>query len=68
MGSGKTTTSRANAIVGELILRDDLDPAEDDYLDALGDLVWKYENQAHPLPSVSGAAMLRHILESRDLT
>jgi HTH-type transcriptional regulator / antitoxin HigA len=60
--------ARANAIVGELIAREHLDPAEDDYLDVLGDLVWKYENEAHPLPSVSGEAMLRHIIESRDMT
>ena len=60
--------ARANAIVRELILRDDLDPAEEDYLDVLGDLVWKYEYTAHPLPPVSGEAMLRHIIESRDLT
>ena len=60
--------ARANAIVGELAMRDDLDQAEDDYLDVLGDLVWKYENEAHPLPSVTGEAMLRHIIESRDLT
>lgn len=60
--------SRANAIVAEMIARDDLDAAEDDYLDVLGDLVWKYEEDAHPLPSVSGEDVLRHILESRELS
>ena len=60
--------ARANAIIDELAARDDLDQAEDDYLDVLGDLAWKYEDEAHPLPSVSGEAMLRHIIESRDLT
>lgn len=60
--------ARANAIVAELVRRADLDPAEDDYLDVLGDLVWKYEGEAHPLPSVSGEDMLRHLIESRDLT
>ena len=60
--------ARANAIIDELVVRDDLDQAEDDYLDVLGDLAWKYEEEAHPLPSVSGEAMLRHIIESRDLT
>ena len=60
--------ARANAIIDELVVRDDLDQAEDDYLDVLGDLAWKYEDEAHPLPSVSGEAMLRHIIESRNLT
>ena len=58
----------ANAVIADLVARDDLDPAEDDYLEVLGDLVWKYENEAHPLPSVPGEAMLRHIIESRDVT
>ena len=60
--------ARANAIIAEMIARDDLDAAEDDYLDVLGDLVWKYEEDAHPLPSVSGEDVLRHILESRELS
>jgi HTH-type transcriptional regulator/antitoxin HigA len=60
--------ARANAVIAELLRRGDLDPAEDDYLDVLGDLVWKYENEAHPLPAVSGEEMLRHIIESRDLS
>ena len=34
----------------------------------LGDLVWKYEDAAHPLPAVSGEEMLRHVLESRGMT
>lgn len=60
--------ARANAMIGELATREDLDPAEDDYLDVLGDLVWKYETEAHPLPSVSGEDMLRHILDGRGMT
>lgn len=59
---------RACAIIDDLSGRESLDPAEDDYLDVLGDLVEKYEDEAHPLPSVSGEAMLRHILEARGLT
>lgn len=60
--------ARANTIVAELVARDDLDAAEDDYLDVLGDLVRKYENEAHPMPAVSGEDVLRHILESRELS
>lgn len=58
---------RANAIIASLVSRDNLDAAEDDYLDVLGDLVWKYETEAHPLPSVSAEDMLHHIIESREL-
>jgi len=60
--------AKANAIIEELSLRDDLSRAEDDYLDVLGDIVWKYENEAHPLPSISGEDMLRHLVEARGLT
>ncbi len=60
--------ARAKAIIAELIHRDDLDAAEEDYLDVLGDLVWKYESEAHPFPTVSGEAMLRHLIEARDVT
>ena len=59
---------RACAIVDELSIREALDPAEEDYLDVLGDLIERYEDEAHPLPAISGEAMLRHILEARDLT
>lgn len=59
---------RANAMIAQLLKRGDLDPAEEDYLDVLGDLVWKYENEQHPLPVVSGEEMLRHVIDSRDLT
>ena len=55
--------ARANAIVAGLVAREDLDAAEDDYLDVLGDLVWKYEEEAHPMPAVSGEDVLRHILK-----
>ena len=58
----------AHAVVASLIRRDDLTPAEEDYLDVLGDLARAYEDEAHPLPPVSGVDMLRHILEARDLT
>jgi HTH-type transcriptional regulator/antitoxin HigA len=59
--------ARANEVIARLSARDDLDPAEDDYLDVLGDLVWRYEDEAHPLPSVRAEEMLRHIIEARDL-
>src|SRR3954454_20339646 len=59
---------RAIAMVNSLIDRDELTPDEDDYLDVLGDLVRKYEKEHHPLPPVSDAEMLRHLIEARETT
>ncbi len=56
---------RAIAIVDELLDRDSLAAEEEDYLDVLGDLVEKYETENHPLPDVSDADMLRHLIEAR---
>ena len=44
---------RATAVMNSLLDRDDLDPAEDDYLDVLSDLVERYEDKHHPLGGVS---------------
>jgi HTH-type transcriptional regulator / antitoxin HigA len=59
---------RAIAVVDSLIDRDSLVSDEDDYLDVLGDLVEKYESENHPMPSVSDAEMLRHLIETRETT
>src|SRR3954466_9858712 len=59
---------RAVAVIHSLIDQDQLDADEDDYLDVLGDLVQRYEKAHHPLPPVSVADMLRHRLESREVT
>jgi HTH-type transcriptional regulator / antitoxin HigA len=59
---------RAVAMIDSLIVRDDLAPEEDDYLAVLGDLVGDYEDQHHPLPPISDADMLRHLIESRAVT
>ena len=58
----------AIAMVDSLIDRDELTSDEDDYLDVLSDLVRKYETEHHPMPPVSDAEMLRHLIESRDTT
>ena len=54
---------RATAMLNELLDRDELDPAEDDYLDVLGDLVERYEEKAHPIPDVSEGEMLAFLIE-----
>lgn len=56
---------RAVAMIDELIDRAELDPDEQDYLDALSTFVEKYEAERFPTPAVGGAAMLRHLLEAR---
>ena len=58
----------AIAVIDRLTDCDRLDPGEEDYLDVLGDLVKKYETENHPMPAVSDADMLRHLIESRDTT
>jgi HTH-type transcriptional regulator/antitoxin HigA len=53
----------ASAIIDELTGRDDLSPTESDYLDVLGDLVEKYEDEHVEMPHVSDAEMLRSLME-----
>lgn len=53
----------AAAIIDELTARDDLSPTESDYLDVLGDLVEKYEDEHVEMPHVSDAEMLRSLME-----
>jgi HTH-type transcriptional regulator / antitoxin HigA len=59
---------RAIVAINTLIDKDRLSADEDDYLDVLGDLVEKYEAEHHPVPPVSDAGMLRHLIDSRGLT
>ena len=59
---------RAIAVINSLIDRNTRSPDEEDYLDVLGDLVEKYEHEHHPMPPVSYADMLRHLVEARDTT
>jgi HTH-type transcriptional regulator / antitoxin HigA len=59
---------RAIEIIDSLIIRGDLEPGEQDYLDILTDIVEKYEATEHPMPPVSDAAMLRHLIDGGQLT
>ena len=58
---------RAIAVIRPLLARA-LDEGEQDYLDVLSDLVEKYEAAEHPMPRVSDADMLRHLIGARDIT
>jgi HTH-type transcriptional regulator/antitoxin HigA len=55
----------AAALIDELTDRDDLSPAESDYLDVLGDLVEKYEDEHVEMPHVSDAEMLRSLMDEK---
>lgn len=61
---------RAIAMIDSLLDRAHLDSAEDDYLDVLGDLVERYEDEAHPIETsdLSDAEMLEHLIEAKDVT
>jgi len=52
-------------MVDVLLDRRDLAPEEEDYLEVLGDLVERYETEVHPMPPVSDAEVLRHLLEAK---
>ncbi len=56
---------RARSILNELLDRGTLGQDRADYLEVLGDLIDKYEQTHHPLPSISEVNMLRHLLDTR---
>jgi HTH-type transcriptional regulator / antitoxin HigA len=41
---------------------------EQDYLDVLADLVERYETDHHPIPPLSDADLLRHLIEAKETT
>ena len=59
---------QAIAVIDSLIDCAELEPGEQDYLEVLSDQVRKYETERHPLPAVSEADMLRHLIEAREIT
>ena len=59
---------QAIAMANSLLDREDLDPDEEGYLDVLGDLIHKYEQSEHPIPALSDAEMLRHLIEMKETT
>lgn len=58
----------AVATIDALLDRDDLNTGEQDYLDVLSDLVHRYEHEEHPMPPLSDAEMLKHLLEARGIS
>jgi HTH-type transcriptional regulator/antitoxin HigA len=58
----------AQAVIDALLKKGRLDSGEDAYLEVLSDLVREYEDQHHPLPEPSDAALLAHLLEARGMS
>jgi HTH-type transcriptional regulator/antitoxin HigA len=58
---------RATAVLNSLLDRDRLDHPEQDYLDVLGDLIERYEDEAHLINTsdLTDAEMLAHLIEAK---
>jgi len=50
-----------------LLATEKLSPGEQDYLDVLADLIERFEEEHHPMPSVSEGEMLRFLMNAREL-
>lgn len=59
---------RAIAMIDSLLDHRNRTPDEEDYLDVLSDLVERYEDEAHPLPPLCDADMLRHLIEQKGIS
>lgn len=63
-----TELDEAVRMVDSLLDRKDLAPEEEDYLEVLGDLIERYESEAHPIAPVSDVEMLRHLIEAKGVS
>jgi HTH-type transcriptional regulator/antitoxin HigA len=64
-----TELDEAIAVLNSLLSRKKpLDDQEQGYLEALGHEIQRYEDEAVPMPEVSGAEMLRHLIDARGVT
>jgi HTH-type transcriptional regulator / antitoxin HigA len=59
---------QATALINELLDRDRLDSAEDDYLDVLSDLIERYEDERHPIHEVSADKIFAFLIEQKGVT
>src|SRR5262249_54512625 len=55
----------AIAVIDALVVREDLDLGESDYLDVLSDLVERYEDKHHPIGDASEAELLAFLINQR---
>lgn len=56
---------RAIATIDALLAKPALSRDEDDYLDVLGDLVYKYERTSQSFEPVPDSVMLQHLMEAK---
>ena len=64
----ESSLDAATAMIDELLGLPELSAEEDDYLDVLGDLVEKYEAQAHPIPEAAPRDVLHYLMQCRELS
>lgn len=65
---GEEQHARALAVIGELMDQAEISPEEDDYIDVLAGLIERYEGEKFPLPRVTDAEILRHLLEAKGVS
>jgi HTH-type transcriptional regulator/antitoxin HigA len=59
----------AITVIDELLCRTKpLDPMESGYLESLSREIERYEDEAYPMPPVSDAEMVRHLIEAKEVT
>jgi HTH-type transcriptional regulator / antitoxin HigA len=58
----------AQKAMDRLLAKSKLDHGEEIYLEALSDLVAAYEDEHHAIEPASDADMLRHLMESKEVT
>jgi len=64
-----TELDQAMALADSLLSRKEpLRPEEEDYLEILGDLIERYEQDQVSIPDVSGSEMLRFLIDQRGVT
>lgn len=60
--------AESQQVMDELLAKGKLDHGEETYLDALSDLVASYEDAHFAIEPASDADMLRHLMETKDVT
>ncbi len=59
---------RAIGVVDMLLDLEQSTPDEADFLEVLGDLIERYEEEAHPIPRSTDAEMLRFLIENKKVS
>jgi HTH-type transcriptional regulator/antitoxin HigA len=62
----KTAIAAVNTLIDRGFNK--LSPGEDAYLDVLSNLVERYEEEHHPIPDVTAAQILAHLIEARGVS